>query len=577
MTANKTGFFRSVTAVLLALIMLLSVLPVSAESATQFPELPEGVEEGTFTEEWSVRPSGYSYNNSAAFNTYVNNVLYSRTDSAARSNASTLLRSRLNKDEKNLYDALLKKIESVAAGKQSSTSITVKTFNPKFSLKSIKNDTSVLRTKISTMVSNVVNALLGDGPCEMFWYDIEAGWSGNYRIKYTKSTCQITEITVNMYVAKEYSSSNSRWTTKFNKSKAKAVQNAAANAKKIVQQNRGKSDVEKLRAYKNEICKLNDYNYDAAKDTTMAYGNPWQLVWVFDGDPNTKVVCEGYSKAFQYLCELSSFSGDVSVMCMTGISLLATAQGITEPGRHMWNVVKMPDNKHYLVDVTNCDSGATGTAGDDILFLAGCSYTFDTSLTHLGREYKKLYVYEFGPYAELAYGFDTNIKIYKSSDRDLHNQFFNAASDTTKASGKCGADAEWSLNKGVLKIQGNGKMANYKSGSPAPWKKYAGSIKKIVIGDSITEIGKYAFDGLKAATTVTIGEKVKKIGNYAFKGCKKLKTFTFKGDKLKTIGSNAFKGLPKKVTFNCPAKKLDAYKKLLLKKGAPKNATFKKK
>ena len=30
-----------------------------------------------------------------------------------------------------------------------------------------------------------------------------------------------------------------------------------------------------------------------------------ELIWVFDGDSSTNVVCEGYAKAFQYLCDLS--------------------------------------------------------------------------------------------------------------------------------------------------------------------------------------------------------------------------------------------------------------------------------
>lgn len=575
MTTNKTGFFRSATAVLLALIMLLSVLPVSAETEAAVPDqsliLPEGVEEATLpVTKGSARPNGSTYNNDSAFSTYVKNALYSRTDSVLRSAASSVLGSRLNKEEKALYDALLKKIQSVANGKASSTHFKV-SFSPKFTLKSVKNSKSVLNNKIRAMVINVTDALLGDGPCELYWFDKTEGWAWDYNIQYNRTHCWITNFSIDFYVAKEYSAHNTTRSTKINTSKAKSVQAAAANAKKIVKDNRGKSDVEKLRAYKNEICRLNEYNQAAGKlDSDIPYGNPWQLVWVFDGDPNTKVVCEGYSKAFQYLCELSSFSGDVTCLSMGGFIFDAY-----DGGPHMWNVVKMPDKKQYLVDVTWSDIGNTGS---DYLFLTGCIGTIDVDFNYKTMHYDKAYVFITDSNNSLAaYCFDTDAPIYKASDRNLSPNAFNLLSDTTKASGKCGADAEWSLNKGVLKIQGNGKMANYKSGSPAPWKKYAGSIKKIVIGDSITEIGKYAFDGLKAATSVTIGEKVKKIGNYAFNGCKKLKAFTFKGDKLKTIGSNAFKGLPKKVTFNCPSKKLAAYKKLLLKKGAPKNASFKKK
>ena len=41
------------------------------------------------------------------------------------------------------------------------------------------------------------------------------------------------------------------------------------------------------------------------------------------------MVCEGYSKAFKYLCDLSQFDGDVVCRIATG------AMGA---GPHMWNV-----------------------------------------------------------------------------------------------------------------------------------------------------------------------------------------------------------------------------------------------
>lgn len=31
------------------------------------------------------------------------------------------------------------------------------------------------------------------------------------------------------------------------------------------------------------------------------------MIWVFDGDPDTKIVCEGYAKAFKYLMDNSTF------------------------------------------------------------------------------------------------------------------------------------------------------------------------------------------------------------------------------------------------------------------------------
>ena len=94
----------------------------------------------------------------------------------------------------------------------------------------------------------------------------------------------------------------------------------------------------------------------------------------------------------------------------------------------------------------------------------------------------------------------------------------------------------------------------------------------------VTAIKASAFKGMAKLTTVTIGANVKTIGKNAFLNCKKLKTITIKTTKLttKTVGANAFKGVYKKATVKVPAKKLKAYRTLLVKKGLPKTAKVKK-
>ena len=88
-------------------------------------------------------------------------------------------------------------------------------------------------------------------------------------------------------------------------------------------------------------------------------------MWIFDGDPDTKVVCEGYSKGFKYLCDLSTFDGGVGCVLVSGMMYYGTGQG-----PHMWNSLKMPDGRCYLVDLTNCDAGDTCNYS---LFLKGCT------------------------------------------------------------------------------------------------------------------------------------------------------------------------------------------------------------
>jgi len=44
----------------------------------------------------------------------------------------------------------------------------------------------------------------------------------------------------------------------------------------------------------------------------------------------------------------------------------------------------------------------------------------------------------------------------------------------------------------------------------------------------------------------------------------------------RNVGAGAFKGIDKKATIKCPKNMLEEYKKLLVKKGVPKTAKFKK-
>lgn len=94
-----------------------------------------------------------------------------------------------------------------------------------------------------------------------------------------------------------------------------------------------------VRYFADEICKLTAYDYDVVlgKDYTKAF----QLTSVFDGDPETLSVCEGYSKAFKYLCDRS------------GIDCLLV-EGLCIAGPHMWNMVWL-DGEWWLVDITNTD------------------------------------------------------------------------------------------------------------------------------------------------------------------------------------------------------------------------------
>lgn len=253
--------------------------------------------------------------------------------------------SYLTEDEKVVYDFLKGEIKKVAAGTLASTEFKI----DDVSISYTGNPDDAVNAKYN--LSKILDCLLNDCPYELYWYDKTVGTLMSY--SYTSDT--IKSISYKFTVASEYKTS----TYVADTTKTSAVFSAINNINTIKSTYASKTDLEKLQGYKNEICTLVSYNDDAANNNTTPYGNPWQLIWVFDGDANTKVVCEGYSKAFKYLCDLTDFSEDIYCYTVTG-----TMDG----GDHMWNIVEIGD-KTYHVDVTNCDEGTVGYP--DLLFLKG--------------------------------------------------------------------------------------------------------------------------------------------------------------------------------------------------------------
>ena len=220
----------------------------------------------------------------------------------------------------------------------------------------------------------VNKALLYDYPYQMYWYDKTVGvsfttgfgWSAGYDYELDEYVMTITSpLTVRFAVSSDFDVEGEAYTV--DTSVGQSVQTSVNNANAIVSKYSSSDDRAKLRGYLDDICDLVSYN-DAAAGGGASYGNPWQMIWVFDGNPGTEVVCEGYSKAFKYLCDRSDFQSDIRCLIVSG-----TMGGGTGAGAHMWNVVRMDDGRNYVVDVTNCDTGTVGWP--DQLFLASATYT----------------------------------------------------------------------------------------------------------------------------------------------------------------------------------------------------------
>ena len=283
----------------------------------------------------------------------------------------------LNNATKTIYDKLVPEIKSIANGERTSSIVKVEGLNITYYKSDLGLDTLVTgnsftaeaQAKVGQMFTADVSAdvlltsLITHLPYELYWFDKVKGIQISYEMTGTDEYVTISSVEIMFHVSQDYAvtEGDSYYPTMPDTAKTGAATAAAAKAAEVVAENQGKGTYGKLVAYREYITKAVDYNSDAANTAHYPYGDPWQLIYVFDNDPDTKVVCEGYSKAFKYLCDLTWTGSDPEVACY-----LPT--GTMDGGDHMWNIVSI-GGVNYLTDITNCDSGTIGAP--DQLFLCG--------------------------------------------------------------------------------------------------------------------------------------------------------------------------------------------------------------
>ena len=252
--------------------------------------------------------------------------------------------SVLNANEKAVYEQLKAKVAAVAAGSSNRTDIKVTYYT-------------------DVDYHSVLNALMLDLPYEFYWYDKTVGYmygSNSREFLYLFS------------VSKDYADSSVHYKSSgfvcgVDVNKARSTKAAVDNVSDIINEFSDKSDLDKLFGYRNRVCEFASYDRDAARRSNEYYarinsglsadpfyGDPWQLIHVFDGNDSTNVVCEGFSKAFQYLCNRTDFA-DSGIECHTVTGDLYN--GARNLGGHMWNIIHMGNGGNYIADITNCDNG----------------------------------------------------------------------------------------------------------------------------------------------------------------------------------------------------------------------------
>lgn len=280
---------------------------------------------------------------------------------------------------KDVEGALKDKIKEVAAGNLASTqfsfSNTWTKTKAEWGITGEVFQTVGSKTTLTQQASEAIRAKLGldalmrkqllEMPYELYWYNKTKGVSMNYSVATSGDNVTVKNLTISMNVSQDYArfvSATSYNPFEADTAKTKAVADTPKKAQAVVDAHAGETDYQKLVSYREYIKGEVSYNTGAAGGG-YPYGDPWQLIYVFDGDPDTNVVCEGYAKAFQYLCDLTFQNQE-------GRPSSALVSGKMDNGNHMWNVVAI-GGRNYLVDVTNCDTGMIGAP--DQLFLCGAA------------------------------------------------------------------------------------------------------------------------------------------------------------------------------------------------------------
>lgn len=358
----------------------------------------------------------------------------------------------LTRMEQKIYKALEDAILAVTAGNGTSTQVDVPITRQdaawtaqELGLSKIDNDNveNPLNDVIGKSMDKVFRCLKVNRPFEMFWVNNNYNWT--WWQEHTDSQVWLTSLTCSIDVIESYRGGSK---TTVDPAKIAQAKSVAKTAESIVAANAGKSNYEKLAAYRDEICARNTYNNDAnnalLKDE-YAYGDPWQLIYIFDDDPNTNALCEGYAKAFKYLCDLSDFDGDVTCYI---------AEGYGGDERHMWNVVRMEDGKFYLADITYSDNSQIGK---DSVFMVSASGNEERYVVSAGsRQYTYTYLEDqegmftdgFLPISSTPYTPSTNPPTPAPQFTDLPSW--------------CEAEAQWAAEKGIT--NGYGEQTTFAPG-----------------------------------------------------------------------------------------------------------------
>ena len=125
----------------------------------------------------------------------------------------------------------------------------------------------------------------------------------------------------------------------------------------------------------------------------------------------------------------------------------------------------------------------------------------------------------------------------KATDEELKEAFVDEWGVKYSKDGRKLLKAPYELNGTYSIRKGTKIICDWAFG----WSKFIGcrSLTSLVIPDSVTNIGDYAFSGCRSLTSLVIPDSVTNIGDYAFWNCRSLTNIVIP-DSVTSIGDNAF-------------------------------------
>ena len=365
----------------------------------------------------------------------------------------------------------------------------------------------------------------------------------------------------------------------------------------------GKTTYQKVQAIYNWITANVKYDYSHMNDPTY-----WPQYTAYAAAVQKKAVCQGYANLFYRL------ANDAGIDCRI---ITGKAYNGTQTEDHAWNIVRMEDEKYYCLDAT-WDAGLkpesyeyflkgltsfsrdhqaetdklntpywtqyesrtsaadykasspqlpapTVTGGNDAqgrptltwnAVSGAAKYEVYRARSKDG-DYIKYSTVTGTSYTNTSYIENGNTYYYKVRALDANGTAgawssivsvtYRKPAAATVASGKCGDSASWKLDaEGTLTISGSGRMYDYewpadRGGTTPPWlaNKYRDSIRALRVEQGITYIGRCAFDSCSNLSDVTLPTSLRIIGQCAFNDCTALRSIQLP-EGLTTIKEDAF-------------------------------------